>query len=115
MLNLITLFITTTFAQEAAKAATKQPSVFESLIIPMIAFFFIFYFLVLRPQATKAKETQSFMTSLKKGDEVLTTGGILGTIVGITDSFVDLKISESSKIKVLKTSLLGPFKPEKAK
>jgi len=111
MLNLITVFVALAHAQEAANAAPKQPSTFESLVIPMLAFFLIFYFLVLRPQASKAKEVQSFLTSLKKGDEVLTMGGILGTIVGISDRFIDLKISEGSKIKVLKSSLSGPFKP----
>lgn len=111
MLNLISIFVAIAHAQEAANAAPKQPSTFESLVIPMLAFFLIFYFLVLRPQANKAKEVKSFLDSLKKGDEVLTTSGILGTIVGISDSFVDLKISENSRIKILKSSLSGPFKP----
>ena len=102
------------YAQEAsASAAPKGPTVWESFIIPMGAFFLIFFFLVIRPQAKKTKEAQEILKSLKKGDQVLTSGGILGTIVGVSEIFVDLKASDSTRFKVLKTGVT-PY-TEKAK
>ena len=85
--------------------APQGPTVWESFIIPMGAFFLIFFFLVIRPQVRKAKEAQEVLKSLKKGDQVLTSGGILGTIIGVSEIFVDLKASDSVRFKVLKTSL----------
>ena len=92
--------------QVAYAQAEKGPSTWESLIIPMGAFFLIFFFMVIRPQTKKAKEAQEIVNSLKKGDQVLTGGGILGTIVGVSEKFVDVKVSDTSKIKVLKTSVM---------
>ena len=69
-------------------------------------FFSDLLFLVIRPQAKKAKEAQQIVNSLKKGDQVLTGGGILGTIVGVSEKFVDVKVSDTAKIKVLKTSVM---------
>lgn len=103
----VLLFSLESFAQEAAATAAnaKGPSILESFLIPMLGFFAVFYFLVIRPQAKKAKETSSMLESLKKGDQVLTAGGILGTIVGVTEKFVDLKIADSARIKVLKNTV----------
>lgn len=102
----ILLFSSLFISQVALAQAEKGPSTWESLIIPMGAFFLIFFFLVIRPQAKKAKEAQEIISSLKKGDQVLTGGGILGTIVGVSEKFVDVKVSDTSKIKVLKTSVM---------
>jgi len=105
MINLI-FFNLMSWAQEASGgAAPKGPSIWESFVIPMGAFFLIFFFLVIRPQARKAKESQEILSSLKKGDQVLTSGGILGTIVGVSEIFVDLKASDSTRFKVLKTGV----------
>lgn len=103
-------------AQEAGSASASQgPSIWESFIIPMGAFFLIFFFLVIRPQAKKAKEAQEILKSLKKGDEVLTSGGILGTIVGVSEIFVDLKASDNTRFKVLKTSVTPYTEKPKSK
>ena len=101
------LFFSSLLITQAAYAQAEEgPSMWESLIIPMGAFFLIFFFLVIRPQAKKAKEAEEIISSLKKGDQVLTGGGILGTIVGVSEKFVDVKVSDTSKIKVLKTSVM---------
>ena len=60
---------------------------------------------MIRPQAKKARQAQETLKSLKKGDQVLTSGGILGTIVGVSETFVDLKASDSTRFKVLKASV----------
>lgn len=102
----MSLFLSTAYAQEAATSTAPTAPGWMGFV-PFVLMFFVFYFLIIRPQAKKQKDTQDFLTSLKKGDQVLTAGGIFGTIVGITDRFVDLKISENTKMKVLKSHVSG--------
>lgn len=78
-------------------------------ILMMVVFIAIFYFLLIRPQQKKAKEHQAMVTKLATGDEVVTTGGILGKIVEVGDAFVTLEIAPNVQIKVQKfqvTSLM---------
>lgn len=91
-------------AQSGAPGAAKQPGAFE-MLLPFIFVFGIFYFLVIRPQAKRQKTHQKFITELKKGDEVITTSGILGTIEGLTDRFVTLEISEGVNIRILRSQV----------
>ncbi len=98
---------------EAAPAA-GDPSGFASLV-PLILIFVIFYFLLLRPQIKRAKEHKQMVGSLTKGDEVVTSGGLLGRIVKVDDNFVSLEITDGVRVKVQKsavTSLMpkGTFK-----
>jgi preprotein translocase subunit YajC len=81
-----------------------------STIIMMVAMFAIFYFLLIRPQSKKAKEHQNMLSALKKGDEVVTGGGIVGRISGITDKIVTLEISEKVRVRVLKAQVVDKFK-----
>jgi preprotein translocase subunit YajC len=60
----------------------------------------IFYFLLIRPQQKKQKETRNMLSSLKRGDRVRTAGGLHGTITGITDTVVTLEIAEKVRVKV---------------
>ncbi|MCI5124238.1 MAG: preprotein translocase subunit YajC [Candidatus Electrothrix sp. AR5] len=71
-----------------------------SQFIPLILIFIVFYFLLIRPQQKKAKEQQDFLTNLKKGDKVMTGGGIHGQITGLTDSAVTLEIADGVRIKM---------------
>ena len=78
-------------------------------ILMMVVFIAIFYFLLIRPQQKKAKEHQAMVTKLSAGDEVVTSGGILGKIVEVSDSFVTREIAPNVQIKVQKfqvTSLM---------
>jgi preprotein translocase subunit YajC len=79
--------------------AQGAPSMFQS-IFPLIIIFAIFYFLLIRPQQKKAKEHKAMLENLKKGDRVVTSGGIYGTIHSLTANTVTLIISENVKIKV---------------
>lgn len=74
--------------------------------IPLILIFVVFYFLLIRPQQKKAKEHQVFLSGLKKGDEVVTSGGIHGRITGLTDAVVTMEIAEGVRIKVNRGSIL---------
>jgi preprotein translocase subunit YajC len=72
--------------------------------------FGVFYFLVIRPQGKREKETQSLQASLKKGDEILTRSGILATVVGVADKVVTLELSTDVRIKMLKREVVQVLK-----
>ena len=95
------MFSSIAWAQAAAPAA---PSIFET-IFPFAIMFLVVFFLFIRPQQRKSQDQQKFRVGLKKGDSVLTSGGILGTIEGLTDHFVTLQVSNGVKIKVLRTAI----------
>lgn len=71
----------------------------------ILATFAIFYFILIRPQQKKQKQLQKTIEALKKGDRIMTTGGIFGTIAGIKDTILVLKIADDVKIEMLKTSV----------
>lgn len=89
------------FAQSSGAA---KPS-FLMQMVPILAFVAIFFFLVIRPNAKKQKVQQEFLAQLKRGDEVLTSSGIFGTIEGLTDKFVTLEVAQGVKIRVLRSSV----------
>lgn len=65
----------------------------------------IFYVIVVRPMRKKQREVETMLSQLKNGDRVLTTGGIYGTVVGVTDEFVHLRVADHVKIQVAKSSI----------
>ncbi|MEI6128270.1 MAG: preprotein translocase subunit YajC [Pseudomonadota bacterium] len=75
--------------------------------IPLILMFVIFYFLLIRPQQTKAKKHQEILNTLKRDDMVITTGGMYGKITGVTDTVITLEIAPNVRIKVSKSSIAG--------
>jgi preprotein translocase subunit YajC len=68
--------------------------------VPLILMFAIFYFLLIRPQQKKAKEHQEMINSLKKGDRIITSGGIHGRITSVDDTTITLEVADKVKIKV---------------
>lgn len=68
--------------------------------LPIIILFVIFYFLLIRPQQKKAKEHREMISALKKGDRIITSGGIYGTIVNLDETKIGLEIAEKVKIKI---------------
>lgn len=82
-------------------AAAGGQSPFASLI-PLVLMFGIFYFLLIRPQQKKAKEHRAMMEALKKGDQVVTAGGIHGKITAVEETVVTLEIASGVNIKVNK-------------
>ena len=79
------------------------------LIVPMIL---IFYFFLIRPQSKRAKEHQKFLDELKRGDKVVTTGGIWGKVATVTDTTVDLDVAGNVKIRFSKQQIAGYQKGE---
>ncbi len=74
-------------------------------ILPILAIGLVFYFIVIAPANKQRKKTQEMISSLKKGDRVLTTGGIYGTIQGVEAEVVYLKIAENVKVKVARSAI----------
>jgi len=94
--------LTTAFAQEAAQApAQPQPNPLVSLL-PIVFILVIFYVLVIRPQQQKQREHGRMISELKKNDEVVTQGGIHGTIVNVKENTFVLRVDENVRIEVEK-------------
>ncbi len=72
-------------------------------LIMLLILFAIFYFLLILPQQRQAKKHREMIASLKKGDRVVTAGGIIGTVVGVADDTITLQIADGVKIKVAKS------------
>lgn len=98
-------FSTIGFAQaQTPAAAGPGPNILEQMV-PFVAIFAIFYFLIIRPQSKRQKTHQNFLSNMKRGDSVITTGGIFGKVEGITEKFVTLEISEGVEIRILKSQI----------
>lgn len=95
-----------------AQSAGEKPS-FLLQMFPFVALFFIFYFFIIRPQSQRQKLQQEFLTTLKRGDEVLTSGGIFGTIEGLTEKFVTLEVAQGVRIRVLRSQISASTKEVK--
>ena len=74
---------------------------------PIVAIGLVFYFLVIAPANKQRKKTQEMISSLKKGDVVITTGGIYGTVQGVEPDAVYLKIADNVKVKVTRSAVSG--------
>jgi preprotein translocase subunit YajC len=96
-------------AQAAASPGGGSPFGQFGGILPMVAIFAIFYFLIIRPNSKKQKEHQQMLAELKKGDEVVTQGGVIGKISGLTDTEVTLQVQEGVRIRVTRASVQGRY------
>ena len=82
----------------------QGPSAFSYMFL-LLGMLAIFYFLLIRPQQKKQRELQKMIEALTKGDRVMTSGGIFGTVVGFKDNILVLRIAEDVKIEILKSSV----------
>ena len=92
------------YAQAASGAARPTGNPITQFF-PLILIFVVFYFLLIRPQQKKEKERRQMINTLKKGDNVVTTGGIYGTVVSIKPATVEVKIDENVKIQISKNAI----------
>ncbi len=93
-------------AGEAAAPASGGAATLAQFI-PLILIFLVFYFLLIRPQQQKAKQHQQYLDNLKRGDKVITNGGIYGQITGLTETVVTLEVADNVRIKVSRSAILG--------
>ena len=88
-------------AAPAAGGAAQQPNGLVT-ILPLVALFVVFYFLMIRPQMKRQKEHRAMVSALSKGDEVVTNGGIAGRVDDVGESFLTVEIAPNVKVKVQK-------------
>lgn len=103
------MFESIAYAADAPVAGNPAaPNPIASLV-PFVLIFAIFYFLMIRPHQKKQKEADKMVSELKKGDRVVTIGGVIGVITSIQNDYVVLKVGEndSTKIEVLKSAVSG--------
>lgn len=92
-------------AQAQATTAAADPTGGFSSIIMMVLMFVVLYFLMIRPQQKRAKEHKTLLDALAKGDEVVTSGGLAGTVVELRDSFVKVAIAPNVEVMVQRSSI----------
>ena len=100
-MNLLDFFVAPVFAQ----AAPAQPGMGGFGLLMPIALIAIMYFLMIRPQMKRAKEHRAMLDKLSKGDEVITSGGIAGTVTDIGDNFVTLEVADNVRVRVQKAAV----------
>jgi len=79
--------------------------------IPLILMFVIFYFLLIRPQQKRTKEHRTMVANLKKGDKIITSGGIHGRITGMDDATLTVEIADKVRVKVARANVTGLSQP----
>lgn len=97
--------VTTAYAMGQAPSGGQGAGGGFTALIPIILMFVIFYFLLIRPQQKRAKEHQQMISNLKKGDRVVTSGGIYGRITNLDEHTATLEIAEKVRIKVTRNSI----------
>jgi preprotein translocase subunit YajC len=100
------------FAQAASGPAAPQAPGLMNILPMMIVIFVIFYFFIIRPQSKRQKETQKLLEGIKKGDKVVTSGGILGLVTEVKGNIVTLKISKDAEVDFRKTAIAAVVTPE---
>jgi preprotein translocase subunit YajC len=95
-------FINSAYAQTADGASQTSP-IFNLVFFG--GFALIFYFLIWRPQSKRAKEHKELMSSLNKGDEVMTNGGILGKLTKVDENYIVMQIADNVEVKLQKSAI----------
>lgn len=108
----VLIFSVQTFAQDAAApaagtAAPGGPPAWMNFV-PFIFLIVVMMFITSRQTANQKKKQEELITGLKRGDQVLTSGGMLGRIEGIADTFLTLEIADGVRVKILKSQIAGP-------
>ena len=92
-----------------AQAAAQQPSMLASFI-PLILIFLIFYFLLIRPQQKKQKEHKVLLDSIQRGDEILSSGGILGKVIKVDNDKLTVEISKGVNVTIIRSTVADVIK-----
>ena len=103
------IFLQSTLAAAAGGSAGGAEILFG--IAPWLLIFVIFYFLMIRPQQKRVKEHQALIASVKKGDEVVTGGGLRGRATKVTDDEVEVEIAQGVRVRAIKSTLTHVGKP----
>lgn len=90
-------------------AQSQGGSGIMEMLFPLLIVFAIFYFLMIRPQQKQAKQHQQMLDNLKRGDSVVTSGGIIGKIYQINGNIIMLEVADDVRIKVMRNQIAGSF------
>ena len=105
MEQILSFFVSNAYADPIGGAGQQGGGV--SFIMMFVAFFVILYFVILRPQNKRAKEQQNLLTSIAKGDEVITAGGLLGRVIKVSDQYMTVGIANNVDIVMQKASVVS--------
>lgn len=94
----------------AAGGAAAEPPVWIKFL-PLVAMVVIFWFLILRPQMRRQKEQQAKLAGIKKGDQVLTGGGLIGKVVKVDEHYAEIELGQNIKVKALKSTIADVIPP----
>jgi len=94
------VFISSAFAQTAPAAASSSTQSTLLSLLPLVLMFVVLYFIMIRPQMKKQKETKAMIEALAKGDEVVIAGGVLGKIAKLGDSFLHIEVANGVELQV---------------
>ena len=95
------MLISPAYAQAAGGSAGSDIMAF----LPMIAIIVVFYFLLIRPQQKRAKESKAMLSALQKGDEVVTAGGVVGKISKLGEAYADIEVAPNVEITVQRSAI----------
>ena len=98
------MFVTPAYAQAAGGAGGAAGL---ASFLPLVLIFVIMYFLMIRPQQKRMKEHRALVEALKKGDEVVTQGGLVGKITAVRDSELEVEIAPGVKVRVIRSTVTG--------
>ena len=107
------MFISTAFAQTAGGEASGAGILVQ--MAPLVLIVVVFYFLLIRPQQKKMKEHKAKIDAVKKGDQVVTGGGLIGKVVRVDDIYADVELAPNMKVKAVKSTLTDVIDPTTAK
>lgn len=110
------MFITPAFAQAAGAAQPGGATAIIMQMAPLLLIFVGFYFLIIRPQQKRAKAHRDLLMAVKKGDQVVTGGGLLGKVTRVEDDAVEVELAPNVRVRALKSTLtdvtgVGTSKP----
>jgi len=106
------MWISPAYAQDAAAGGTGAVIM---QLLPLILIFAVFYFLLIRPQQKKMKDHKTKIDAVKKGDSVVTGGGLVGKVARVDDIYVDVELAPGMKVKAVKSTLADVIDPAAAK
>lgn len=107
MENIINLFISNAYADTMGALPSPQQGGSLSFVLIFLFFFGFIYFAIWRPQNKRAKEQQTMLSALAKGDEVMTAGGLLGRIVKINEQYIVLSVANNVDIVMQKSAVVN--------
>jgi len=108
------MLISPAYAQAAA-ASPGGAGGFLVQVLPLLLIFLVFWLLIIRPQSKRMKEHKAKIEAVKRGDQVVTGGGLVGKVTKVEDAFIEIELSQGVKVRAVKSTLTDIIDPASAK